>query len=288
MTPDRVEDAEPWARGWRIPVSSTGRRLYLTMAGEGPDPLALFLCPEGGCAAEAAWLQKALAPQWPSLAYDRAGLGLSDPPDAEAASTAVSDLVLLLDRITRTRPPILVGLGHGGWIALQLAAREPDRVAGLVLVDVPQPTPDRGPVRARQRDRAASRMRLALARWGGSRALAALTSDPIGLPASAAEERRAILASPQHHAGVLKESADWPRQAETLRALPPPDRELPVAVVATARAGSSNHALQIAPAQRSRRGWVVTAAGVSLPDLMGPRRGQVTVEAIWHVRALIH
>jgi hypothetical protein len=123
---------------------------------------------------------------------------------------------------------------------------------------------------------------------GVSGAVAPLTSDPIGLPKAAAEERRMILASPQHHAGILREATEWSERAYALGALDLPDRELPIAVVATTRTGSPAHAAQIVPAQRSRRGWMATVEGASLHDLLGPRRGQTTVDAICHVRMLVH
>jgi pimeloyl-ACP methyl ester carboxylesterase len=285
---DPEEDAEPWARGWRVQVSGPGQRLYVVPAGQGAGPKVVFVSTMGGCAADAAWLQQALGSQIASVAYDRAGLGLSDPPPTADSETATTELGGLIDRITPTQPTVLVGLGYGGWIARQLAVTRPDRVAGLVLIDVPPLVPDRGGAAARGLDRAAATLRRTLARVGVSGAIAPLTGDPIGLPQAAADERRTILANPQHHAGILREAAEWSERADILSALALPDRELPVAVVATTRTGSPAHGAQILPAQRSRRGWISTAEGASLQDLLGPRRGQMTVEAIWHIRNLVH
>jgi len=289
VEPDPEDGAEPWARGWRVQVAGPGGPgLYLVPAGQGPGPKILFVSPMGGCAADAAWLQEALGPEIPSLAYDRAGLGLSDPPAPGTFPEALAELAAVIDRVSPKRPPVLVGLGQGGWIALQLAMARPDRVGGLILVDVPPSDLEWNAAAARGLDRATSTVRLTLARIGVSGAVAPLSSDPIGLPLAAAEERRAILATPQHHAGVLREAADWSERADVIRALALPDRELPVGVVATTRAGSPAHAAQILAARRSRRGWIATAEGASLQDLLGPRRGQMTVEAICHIRALVH
>jgi pimeloyl-ACP methyl ester carboxylesterase len=285
---DPDEGAEPWARGWRVQVSGPGQCLYLVPTGQDPGPKVVFVSTVGGCAADAAWLQQALRPEIASVAYDRAGLGLSDPPLTADAGTATAELGWLIDRVAPEQPTVLVGLGYGGWVARELAVTRPDRVAGLVLVDVPPSLPDLGGAAARGLDRATATLRWTLARMGVSGAIAPLTSDPIGLAKAAAEERRMILASPQHHAGILREATEWSERADAVGTLDLPDRELPIAVVATTRTGSSAHAAQIVSAQRSRRGWMATVEGASLQDLLGPRRGQTTVDAICHVTMLVH
>ena len=72
-------------------------------------------------------------------AYDRAGFAWSDVP----ARPRTFDVILQeLDVVLRTQAPlpqatILVGHSFGSLIVLGYAARHPDRIAGLVLIDPP-------------------------------------------------------------------------------------------------------------------------------------------------------
>jgi pimeloyl-ACP methyl ester carboxylesterase len=77
----------------------------------------------------------ALAGRVRAVAYDRAGLGDSDP-DLETPSTerTVADLSRLVN-VVSTGPCLVAGHSYGGLLALLLAASRPDQLAGLVLVD---------------------------------------------------------------------------------------------------------------------------------------------------------
>lgn len=68
--------------------------------------------------------------------YDRAGVGNSDySPLPRTAATAAGELAALLDKAGVAGPYILVGHSFGGHIVRLFAARWPEKVAGLVLVD---------------------------------------------------------------------------------------------------------------------------------------------------------
>jgi pimeloyl-ACP methyl ester carboxylesterase len=82
-----------------------------------------------------------------SCAYDRAGMGQSDPP-ADGAETGprpvtledgVDDLHALLGAAGIEPPYLLVGWSIGGWYVRAYAARYPDEVAGIVLLDATHP-----------------------------------------------------------------------------------------------------------------------------------------------------
>jgi pimeloyl-ACP methyl ester carboxylesterase len=70
-------------------------------------------------------------------AYDRAGLGMSDPPTetSRTASDLVDDLHGLLDTANVGGPFILGTHSLGAWPAAVFVERYPDEVAGLVVVD---------------------------------------------------------------------------------------------------------------------------------------------------------
>ena len=71
------------------------------------------------------------------ISYDRAGLGWSDPsPDTYSITRRADDLNALLNAIGTGEPVIIVGHSYGGWVTQAFAQRYPERIAGIVLVDV--------------------------------------------------------------------------------------------------------------------------------------------------------
>jgi pimeloyl-ACP methyl ester carboxylesterase len=115
-----------------IPTSN-GASLAAERFGESGGPVAVLL--HAGVADRRCWHGVAgpLAARGVDVvAYDRRGFG-------ETAATAephsdVDDLIAVLDATTDGRPVCLVGNSMGGRVALDLALRAPDRVAGLVLL----------------------------------------------------------------------------------------------------------------------------------------------------------
>ncbi len=72
--------------------------------------------------------------------YDRAGRGWSEPADtAPDGGQIATDLHTLLQRRNVPGPYVLAGHSFGGLSVLAFAARYPDDVAGLVLVDSTAP-----------------------------------------------------------------------------------------------------------------------------------------------------
>jgi pimeloyl-ACP methyl ester carboxylesterase len=74
-------------------------------------------------------------------AYDRAGLGESDPVNQRslAALDHVADLQALLDAADIDRPIVLGAHSYGAEVAILFAQAHPDDVAGLLLVDPRSP-----------------------------------------------------------------------------------------------------------------------------------------------------
>ena len=70
------------------------------------------------------------------ICYDLRGHGMSErPPTGYSVDTLVADLAALLDALEITRPVDIVGNSFGGLLALAFAAKHPDRVARLALID---------------------------------------------------------------------------------------------------------------------------------------------------------
>ncbi|MCX6461812.1 MAG: alpha/beta hydrolase [Actinobacteria bacterium] len=72
----------------------------------------------------------------PVLAVDQRGHGDADKPDHGPydVATCTADVARLLDQLSIDRC-VVVGHSWGGWIAVELAAQQPDRVVGMVALD---------------------------------------------------------------------------------------------------------------------------------------------------------
>lgn len=116
-----------------------GRNLHMHCTGSGSPTVVL----EGGLgemSANWAWIAPAVARTTRVCAYDRAGQGWSDGAGSPEDGLAVAhDLHALLEVAGERRPVVLVGHSTGGVYAMTYAARYPDDVAGLVLLDSSTP-----------------------------------------------------------------------------------------------------------------------------------------------------
>src|SRR5690606_37432611 len=123
-------------------VDIGGRRLRANLAGPASArPLVVLEAGSFGCAADWAVVQERLAAKGlRSLAYDRAGLGFSDPGPSPRDGRAVSsDLEALLAALDETGPLVTVGHSMAGLMLRVFATRNRERVRGVVLVDAVTP-----------------------------------------------------------------------------------------------------------------------------------------------------
>ena len=166
-------------------VDVGGHSLHVVCSGAGA-PMVLF---ESGIAASSlSWaiVQPGVAAFTRTCAYDRAGFAWSEAPSRPRTFTRIVDeLSTLVDRLAGADRVILVGHSFGCFVVRSYAAREPDRVAGLVLVDPAtewlRMTPDRA--RLIRGGRQLSKIGSLLAHCGVVRAcLALLTGGAPGAP----------------------------------------------------------------------------------------------------------
>ena len=125
-------------------------RLHLECTGS-RGPTVILEPGAGGSAASGKLIAPAVAGDTRVCVYDRAGRGWSDPaaspPDGAQIAT---DLHRLLDRANVPGPYVLAGHSFGGLFVRTYAAKYPEEVAGLVLVDStaannnPIPRPEAG------------------------------------------------------------------------------------------------------------------------------------------------
>jgi pimeloyl-ACP methyl ester carboxylesterase len=116
-----------------------GHRLHLDCHGRGAPTLLLS---NGLGEISASWARIAgpLAETTRVCAYDRAGQGWSSDADSpQDGVTAARDLHTLLAVAGEHGPYVLVGHSTGGTYAMTYAARYPEQVAGLVLLDSSSP-----------------------------------------------------------------------------------------------------------------------------------------------------
>jgi pimeloyl-ACP methyl ester carboxylesterase len=124
--------------GTRIGDGDTGRMVGWVEAGSGhPGPTVILAAGRNDTAISWAPLLAALAASTRVVAYDRAGLGASDPdpgPGPPAVDRQVADLAAVIGQ-TGAGPCVVVGHSWGGL----LAVGHPGLVCGLVLVDPAHP-----------------------------------------------------------------------------------------------------------------------------------------------------
>ena len=118
-------------------IDAGGLRQHAVIGGEGPPLLLVHGWPQNWYA----WrlLMPALARDFQVIAADQRGMGLSDKPqDGYDAGTLAGDLVALMDALGHERFAV-IGHDTGYIISYALAADHPDRVARVVLAEIPGP-----------------------------------------------------------------------------------------------------------------------------------------------------
>jgi pimeloyl-ACP methyl ester carboxylesterase len=148
QTVREAADARAHTRPGQL-IDVGGHRLHLSCTGSG-SPTVVLEPGAGGISSDLGSITKAVARDTRSCVYDRAGRGWSEPADTPQDATQIAtDLHTLLHRGQVPGPYVLAGHSFGGLYTLTFAARYPDEVAGIVLVDStapasaekPSPTP---------------------------------------------------------------------------------------------------------------------------------------------------
>jgi pimeloyl-ACP methyl ester carboxylesterase len=120
-------------------VDVGGFQLHIHCLGEG-NPTVILEAALPGASAHWGWVQPDIATTTRVCAYDRAGMGWSDPgPEPRDAQTIASELHTLLDNARIEGPFVLVGHSFGGLYARMYTGQYPDQVVGMVLVDSTHP-----------------------------------------------------------------------------------------------------------------------------------------------------
>jgi pimeloyl-ACP methyl ester carboxylesterase len=120
-------------------VDVGGYRLHIDCTGQGrPTVILDALFP--GTVSNWAWVQPDVARTTRVCAYDRAGLGWSDPgPAPRDARQHARELHALLATAQVPGPYVLVGHSLGGLSVRMFADQYPDEVAGMTLIEATNP-----------------------------------------------------------------------------------------------------------------------------------------------------
>lgn len=270
-------------RGAMVEIGD-GRSLRAVVEGE-RQGRPLIVCEAGafGLAADYAAVQAALSPQYRVLAYDRAGLGSSDPgPEPRDSRAVTDDLHALLAALGEEPPYVLVGHSMASVHLQVFALRWPEAVKGAVLLDA---IPAEALIRPAAVRFVKGTARLAaVARTSSALKLAALSApllgDAVGLTGEPHMEKLRAFASPAHNLWSAKELDCWIEDGEEARALGELSRELPVAVVTAGRAQAWWKRMQAEPARRSRSGYVENVGRAGHASLLGPQHCAAVVRAV--------
>lgn len=282
-------------RGESIDVG--GHRLRLVC--EGPKTARPVVWMEAGAfsgAADFSAIQQKLAARgYRSCAYDRAGMGYSDEgPGPRDGDAIVADLSALMAASGEPGPYILMGHSMAGLYLRQFAARNPDKVAGLVLLDAVTPELLGQPGVARFANRFDT-----IARLGAVAGSVGLTkpfywwADRIGLPARGMAEKQRGAISGRQSRTAYAEVQGWRAAAAQALKAGPLSPEWPVAVITAAPAASSQAPprrfagwaeMRTAPARGSRWPMIEAVAGADHRTLLGLTYGDRAVAGVEHVR----
>jgi pimeloyl-ACP methyl ester carboxylesterase len=139
-------DVSPSASGSTelvVDVDVGGRTMHLVCVGPSDTGEPTILLESGGGMDYSTWSE--ILPVMQSThrlcAYDRAGLGASEPPEeaSRLAADQVADLRALLDAAGLSGPFVLGSWSYGATVATLFTKANPDDVVGLLFVDPQSP-----------------------------------------------------------------------------------------------------------------------------------------------------
>jgi pimeloyl-ACP methyl ester carboxylesterase len=251
-----------------------GRLMRLVCEGpvEAGRPTVIFESGAFGFSGDWAHVQPLMTAQGVrSCAYDRAGMGLSDPsPEPRDGVHVARDLEKLLAAAHIDGPLVLVGHSMAGSRLELFANRNRGRVRGLVYVDTTPSQAMSDPVVRHYVDDFAGAAHAAAntAPFGILRLLAVTSlGDKVGLPPEESTEKRWQFGDPTYERTAYLESVNWPVVAAQALKSGPVDARVPVAVVTAGvpedAEGPRMQQVQPAPALASDHGYVAVVPGAN-------------------------
>jgi pimeloyl-ACP methyl ester carboxylesterase len=280
--------AVPPLRGEMVDIG--GRRIRVVCEGVASErPLVIMESGIYGSASDWAAVQSGLTKLgFRSCAYDRAGLGWSDPgPLPRDTQAAVGDLEAWLKAKGETGKLILVGHSMAGFNARLFTYRNPGRIAGLVLVDAANPERTTG--------RSASLVRRFTSLAGLAQTVGRFgllkpfdgAGDQIGLDGPAHAEKIYLFGKTSHNVFAAEEAKSILASAEAVRRAGKLDPAIPVAAVTEGPKDNGDWARgRISAALSSHHGVVENVPGANHASLLGRDHAGAIVRAVQFVASV--
>ena len=216
-------------------VDVGGFRLHLDVRGDNPGkPTVVLEAGLGSFSPNWHWVRHELARELTVVAYDRAGLGWSDPsPAPRDAGTMAAELHTAMHAIGISGPYVLAGHSFGGLVVRAFADLYRPETAGLVLVDASHPDQwARWPVPYADRIQSSSlRVSAVAARLGLFRIFDPFGAVSAGLPEQQVAELNAHFALPRTSVTEAAHMRAWERSTRPLLHRAAPLGDLPLAVI---------------------------------------------------------
>lgn len=176
-----------------------GHQMHIVCTGETVEGSPTVIL-QAGATAESLWwywVQNQLAAHTQVCAYDRPGLGWSEPTsESRDALTLSAELHTLLEQAGISAPYVMAGHSYGAILTRIYAAQYPDEVAGIVLVDsqtIPAPFANQSEYDAwKAPNNLIQGLLWGLSRTGVARLITAGQFQPWGYPADIAPELAAL------------------------------------------------------------------------------------------------
>lgn len=244
-----------------------------------------------GLAADFAAIQQRLAAKGiRSCAYDRAGMGFSDPgPKPRDSAAIAADLAKLIAASGETGPFVFMAHSMAGQHIRLYAGQHPEQVAGLVLLEATTPEMAANPAAQKFLNRVQMVSRVsAIAGSLGLTKIAYYMGDRIGLPPQGQAEKRHAFVSGRHARTASDEVLVWPQGAVQAAAVQL-DPKWPVAVIT---AGDENrmsawNVVRRAPERNSRAGYYENEPKAQHATLLGLTHSDAVLRGVDHVLAAI-
>jgi pimeloyl-ACP methyl ester carboxylesterase len=192
-------------------------RLHLNCVGQG-SPTVVLDAGWGYTSVEwSAWVQPEVAEHTRVCAFDRAGMGWSEPePGPPNATQTAEELHALLQEADEEGPYVLVGHSLAGLYSRIYAERYPEEVAGMVLVDSSHPNQFEGSGLALTINRAVGVLGPLIAWTGIPRVFNLYPSNP-ELPPLQREQSDSLYYTTAHQVAVFEEMGTIPETMEKAR-----------------------------------------------------------------------
>jgi pimeloyl-ACP methyl ester carboxylesterase len=189
-------------------------RLHMNCVGQG-SPTVVLDAGWGYTSVEwSAWVQPEVAKHTRVCAYDRAGMGWSEPEaGAPDATQTTAELHTLLQEADEEGPYVFAGHSLAGLYSRIYAERYPEEVAGMVLVDSSHPDQFEGSGAAQTINRVIGVVGPLVARTGIPRVFNLYLSNP-ELPPLQREQSDSLYYTTPHQVAVFEEMGTIPETME--------------------------------------------------------------------------